>query len=314
MYNSGLNPDLVKTGLDEVFFGGFDNESIPGYAHADNGVLFKQGSATNSAVISNVMGWPGEFTKHSEEEEIELATIRSDHKATNLVENWKRSFKIPVEFFEDEEWGAVNASIRQLGIRARTTQDKNALGSGYSDGFTSFTVNSGTALFSNSHTTLAGGTVDNLETGTLSESNLETLVNSLIDQKGQDDSLAGHMPAWLLVPTTLFKEAMEITKSELRSGTANNDLNYYSQVYPGLRVYFSPFLGASFGGADGGSDTAYFVGGSMHAMNRDVRVGMDTDMVDSAYDDRDRYTYKARFREVVHASSFEGLVASDGTV
>jgi len=106
MFNSGLNADLVKTGLDKVFFGGFDGDQIPGYARASNGLLFNQGSVSNSAVISNVMGMPGNFTVHAEEEEVEMATIRSDNKATNSVVNYKRGFPIPVEFFEDEEHGA----------------------------------------------------------------------------------------------------------------------------------------------------------------------------------------------------------------
>mgnify|MGYP001564384386 CR=1 FL=1 len=189
------------------------------------------------------------------------------------------------------------------------TRDKNAFNV-YNLGFTTQQTNDAVALFSNSHTTLNGTTVDNLETGTLTDANFEALMNSLREQKGQDGVVLGYEPVLLLTPTALHKEAQIITKSTLRSGTANNDLNYYSQIYPGLRVYFSPFLGAN----EGGSDTAYFVGGRSHGMYRWAREGVQTDLIDYKLQRNNNYIYKSFFREVVGPISYEGLVASDGSV
>lgn len=59
----------------------------------------------------------------------------------------------------------------------------------------------------------------------------------------------------LLVPIALQKTATEITKSSLRSGTANNDVNYFANGT--VDVISSVHLGA----AAGGSDTAWFVVG-----------------------------------------------------
>lgn len=59
----------------------------------------------------------------------------------------------------------------------------------------------------------------------------------------------------LLVPTALEKTAREITGSVLRSGTANNDINYFANG--SVDVISSVHLGA----AAGGSDTAWFVVG-----------------------------------------------------
>ena len=307
--NGGLNPDLIKTGLDEVFFGGYDVEKHAAYAHASDGLVFMQGTASNSAVISNVMSMPGLFTDVNEEEEADNASIRSDHKATNNVKNFKRNIPISKEFFDDEEHNAVNEQIMRLGQRARTSQDDNALDL-YRDGFATATVNSGTVIFSDSHTALAGDTVDNLETGTLTHANLVTMQNSLAEQKAQDGELGGHLPAFLLVPTALLDEAVEVTKSVLKSGTGDNELNYFSEVFPGLQLRWSPLLGATYGG----SDTAYFMGSKMHSMKRYVREGLYTNLTDWTYDRLDRYIYKAGFREVVFAKSYEGLIGSDGSV
>jgi len=110
--------------------------------------------------------------------------------------------------------------MRDFGLKARLTQDKNAINS-YANGFSTTNTNAGVTLFNNSHTNLNGDTVDNNIDVALTEANLETGVVTLQEQKAQDGTLAGHDPAFLLVPTALFKEAMEITKSDLRSGTAD---------------------------------------------------------------------------------------------
>lgn len=56
----------------------------------------------------------------------------------------------------------------------------------------------------------------------------------------------------LVVPKALEKTAVEITKSTKRSGTSDNDLNYFEGT---TDVISSTYIGA----ANGGSDTAWFV-------------------------------------------------------
>jgi len=157
---------------------------------------------------------------------------------------------------------------------------------------------------------MSGGAEDNLETGVLSEANLEVAIRSLTSQLAQDGSLGGHQPAILLVPTALFKTAMEITKSVYRSGTANNDMNYYSEIYPGLVVKTSEYLSA----AQGGSDTAWYLLSRDHGMTRWVRQGLETVLVEPQYSPNGQYVYRCEYREVVGPVTWEGLVASNGTV
>lgn len=310
--NTGLNPNLVKTGLDKVVFDAFDGDRAPNKAHADNPLLFNQERATNAAVIDEITMGVGEFETHIEEEALKEATVISDDKVTHSVTNWKKSLPIPVEYFEDAMFSHVQRTMADFGMKARLTQDKNAINT-YANGLAgTTTTNNGTALFSNTQDTINGDTIDNLETGALSEANLETMVVSLQEQKAQDGTLGGHEPAFLLVPTQLYKEALEITKSELRSGSADNDLNYFSARYPGLQVLWSPFMGATFGG----NDAYHILGSTRHNMNRAVRVPFSpatTKLIDYANDNQDRYIYKARFREIVYVSTYQGLVGSNGT-
>lgn len=203
----------------------------------------------------------------------------------------------------------VRNVIRQMGRNAGLTRDLEGFKI-YNLGFTTETSNDAVAIFSNSHSTLKGDTVDNLETGTLTPTNFETLYVSLRQQKTQDGTLGSHDPAALLVPPILFPDAVEITKSELKSGTAQNEVNWISTIYPNLRVMNTPFVSAAYGG----SNTAWFMNGRNHGFTRWVRQAMTTDLVSYEFQRNNNYIYKAEYREAYAAPTFEGSAASNGTV
>lgn len=307
--NSGLSPNAVKTALDMVFQSEYDYPQLPGIATAENPLCFQQSSTDRGAVITELFQGPGYWQQRAELADVFSATSRIGNQKTNTVLNFASSVDIAKTYFDDDKalHDTVELMIRGMARNARLSRDKHAFNQ-YNLGFTTVTTPDGVALFSNSHVALNGATIDNLETGAFSESNLETMFNSLIAQKTQDGTLGGHEPAALLVPTALFKDAQEATKSELRSGTANNDMNYYSQIYPGLQVYHSPFLSL----AEGGSNVAYFLLSRNHAMFRWVRQGVTTDLVDYKFQRNNNYIYKGEYREVVSPISFEGMVGSTG--
>lgn len=308
--NTALN--VVQTAIDKVFYAEFDYDAEPGLATARTDSVFKQETIDRAALITQEYKGPGYFSERGDEEEIEGATVESSNQKTHSVLNYDKGIYIPKTFFDDELHMLVRNTVQKFARNARLSQDRNAFKTIFNLGFTTTTTSDGVALFSNSHTALNGDTVDNLETGTLTEANLDTLVQKLLTQVTQDGTIGGHVPAVLLVPPALFKTAQEITKSELRSGTANNDLNYYSQIYPGLQVYQSPFLSA----AQGGSDTAYFLLSRNHSVMRIVREGINTNLLGEEFDPAKarRYYYSAGYREVVSPISWEGIVASNGTV
>lgn len=307
MYNSNLAPDVVKTALDLVFDSEYGLEQLPGYATAEDPSVFKQSTTDRQAVITEQFMGPGYFDSRSEVGDVPSKTARVGNQKTFSVLNWAQSIDISKNLMDDDQHDTINMLVRKMARNARLTRDKNAF-SVLNLGFTTQTTNDGVAIFSNSHVTLGGDTVDNLETGALSESTLYNSFLSLINQKTQDGTLGGHQPAVLLVPPALFKTAQEITKSVLRAGTGNNDLNYYSELYPGLQVKQSPFLSAAFGG----SDTAYFLLSKDHSLTRWVRQGLVTDIVPYQYQRNNNYIYKAEYREVVGCISFEGIVGSTG--
>jgi len=305
--NSSLASNAVKTALDLVFMAEFNGQSAPGHATAEDASVFNQDSIDRAAVITEQFQGPGYFDERSELGDVASATLRVGNSKTFTVTNWAKSVDISKNFFDDDQHSVVEKMIKSMSRNGRLTRDKNAFNI-YNLAFTTALANDGVAIVSDSHITLDGTTVDNKLTGVLNDANLNTAFVQLQTQKTQDGTLGGHIPYCLLVPPVLFKTAQEITKSELRSGTSNNDLNYYSQLYPGLMVKTSPFLDATFGG----SNTAWFLLSKDHSMTRWVREAINTDMVDYKFQRNNNYIYKAEYREVTGCVSFEGLVGSTG--
>jgi len=312
MLNSGLSPSTVKTAIDEVVKSRFEREAEPGEVLATDGLFFRQQSTSKQAEIVEEYLPPTEFGVHAEAEEVEEATIATGNQKTFTVINYKKSLPIPIEYFEDEMHGVVQHTFSEMGRKARNTRDHAAFNASYGNAF-SVTTPDGAALVSATHTTMSGDTVDNLETGVLNATNLETLVKNLALQKDQSGEFGGHVIKGLLVPRILHPDAVEIAESELQTGTANNNLNYFSKIYPGMVVGSSGFLDSTYNSLNSNADTSYFGVSQDHLVTRWDRLGFTTSIVGHEYDSQDRMMYKARFRQVVGPRGFEGLAGSNGT-
>lgn len=309
-FSTGLNPDVVRTLLDDVFNPTFSGNKNPNLATAESDLVFKQDTADSSAVVMDLFKGVGAWeNRPDEEQDLPTGTPRIGNTKIFTVAEWDKSVDIPKIFFDDQKHGSYQKMVSNFALRARTTRDRNAFAI-FRNGFTTaFTTSDGVALFSDSHVNMNGDTVDNKLTAALSESSLNDAIVAMSEMKSQDGEIDGYMPRTLLVPMKLFKTACEIVESELRSGTADNDANVYSSKY-NLFIKTTPYLGA----AAGGSDTAWFLIGEDSSITRWVRQGIEIDMVDYRTQRNNVYIYKGSYREVVGAMSYEGVIGSDGTV
>lgn len=305
--NSALNPNIVKTALDKVFFPVFDGDMHPGLVNAESSSVFNQETTDRSAEIAEIFKGAGLWGERAEEQDVPQSTFQVGNTKTFTVTNFAQSLDISKNLFDDDQHNVINKMVVDMARKGRMTRDKNAFAV-YRNAFTTATTADGAALVSDSHTTLGGFTVDNKLTAALSESSLNDAIISMIEQKSQDGVISGSVPKVLLVPPALFKLACEITESEARSGTGNNDMNVYSTKY-NIQVAMSPWLGA----AAGGSDTAWFLLGDNHTITRWVRQDIKTDIVDYKYQRNNNYIYKGEYREVVGAMDYVGVVGSDGS-
>ena len=309
--DSGPNLILVKTALDKLVADERKKEAVAGKALATDPVIFTQETADNAAKVASVEGGGGYFQKTTQDiDPTKDANVSAASPKTVLIANFKQNLPISYTFMEDQQQSAVAKAVRQRYQAWVSSQQRNAFYV-YANGFTGSTTNSTTIdnvpLFSNSHLNQNGDTVDNYETGVMSDTNLNILVVSLRGQIDQGGTKIGFEPDFLLASNTGDHDARATAKSVLRAGTGNNDLNYYSEMYPGMQVKFNQHL-------DDVSTTAYFIGTSGHDVCRYERKAFFTQLVDWATDDNDLYKYKMRAREEADALSYVGVAGSDGTV
>lgn len=306
--------DLVRTSLDDVAWEAFDLERQPSEVFATDPLFWEQKETDKQAFIDFEVAGPGQFEQVVEDEDYPEATIRTDNRTAHVINNYKKTIALTEEFIEDDQWDVVQNEVAMAAHRARTTRDAFAIRETYGDAFSGATTNNSTALVSNSHTNLNGDTVDNLETGVLNADNLETVIVSLRLQKAQDGSLGSYYWDGLLVPVNLAEEAHTVAKSELKAGTGNNDDNYFSTVYPGMRIGVSAWLDSTYNSLNTNANTSYFAVSRHRAVRRIVRLGFTTNFVDPRFDSRGRGFYRMRFREEAHPVSYNGVVGSNGTV
>ena len=304
--NSAPSLILVKTALDKLLDEATIEMAVVGKATAKDEMVFTQDTATNAAVVSSVIGGGGYFQSTTDDVALtNEANVAAAAAKTSLVVQFKKNLPISRTFMADQQLSAVSKAVRQQALTWGASQDRNAF-SVYALGFTTQQTIDNTTLFSNTHTNENGDTVDNLETGALTDPNLNIVVNSLRTQLSQTGVILGYEPKWLLTPSILHQTGMTVAKSVLRATTGNNDLNYFSEMYPGMKVVYSPFLDAT-------STTAYFLGSQTHGVSRFEREAFFTDLVDWKFSANDQYVYKMRAREVVDSIEYSGLVGSTGT-
>ncbi len=281
--DSGPGLILVKTALDKLIDDMQQQAASVGKALPTDPIIFTQDTATNAAVVASVEGGGGYFEQTTQDvSSTEDANISAAAPKTTLVIQFKQNLPISRTFMEDQQLSAVSKAVRQRYQAWQASQQRNAFYV-YANGFSGST------------------------TGVMSDANLNVLVVSLRGQVSQGGVKVGYEPDFLLASSLGDHDARIVAKSVLRSGTGNNDLNYYSEMYPGMQVKFNQFL-------DDVSTTAYFIGTRGHDVMRYEREAFFTDLVNWTTDENDLYKYKMRAREVVDALSYVGVAGSDGTV
>lgn len=300
---------LVSTVLDEIRDQAMMQNARKGKVEATDAQVFTQRSEPGKgAVHTTVLGGGGYFEKVSSTDVPvrKDASITAPAYRTTVIAEFSKNLTIPRTFMYNQQQSAVSKAVAQQTKTWVASRDRNAAYA-YAYGFTVNTTIDNVNLFSNSHVNQAGDTVDNYETGALSDSNLNVVVNSLRQQLAQTGVKLGYEPDFLFVPAILHETGAAITKSVLRAGGAQNDLNYWSDLYPEMKCVYSPFL-------DDVSTTAYFVGSQGHGVERMENETFFTDLVDWKTHPQDLYTYKMRAQEEVDTIEYSGVVGSDGTV
>ena len=313
-FTANLSPDAVQTAIDAVMWEEYDRERQPSYLSANDGTFFKTSGIDTYKFIYDEDSNVGIFEETGEQTEIVRTDTKIGNQTTATVVKYMKSIPISWEAFKADQVGKRARIGAQIGDRARLTQDFKAVLNTYGDAFDGSvsTTPDGDAAASNSHTTLTGVNVDNLETGALAPDALWTNVTSLANQKAQDGDAGSYVFEALVVPFTLYKTAKEVMNSSLVPNSAENNLNIFDTDYGTVAIKASIYLGSTYN-SNTNANTSYHLLSRNHQVTRKVFAGLDTDLIEPKYSDNDTWEHRARFAEVSFWGSWNGYVGSNGS-
>ena len=185
-----------------------------------------------------------ENSERSFEEEVKLsgfaaAPVKNEGQAIaydNGQEAWTArythetiayGFSITEEAMEDNLYDSLSARYTKALARsmAYTKQIKAAYP--LNNGFSSYNSGDGVTLFSTAHPLVSGGTNSNRPStnADLNETSLEAAVIQIAAWTDERGLLIAARPSKLIVPPSLMFVATRLLETELRTGTADNDIN-----------------------------------------------------------------------------------------
>lgn len=315
-HTGGLSPDAVQTEIDAIIFETeAERSNQPSYVGATSGTFFQQGTTDLRKFIWDEDSAVPNLDESGEQELVR--TVDTFIGNTKEVELTKNINDLPVSW-EAFKVGGIGAQKRsklgkQIADAVVRTRDEKALVRTYGDAFNGnyYTTPDGDALASNSHTTLRGDNVDNLETGALSPDTLWASFVSMQTQLGQHGSVNGYLVSGVLTCATQYKKLKEIMNSEAIADSAENNLNIFETDYGRVSIGQSPYLNSS---ADAGTykATAVHLVSAQHSMMRKVFAGLETTLIAPEYTTTHSYVYRYLFDEVAFPGTWAGYVGLAG--
>lgn len=307
MFTEGANFAIVQTELDSVFYQNFEySVPFPSNMTAQTGEIFKPRQTEHAAYIEEIFKGVGLFSVIGETQQVPAGTPHVANKLTTYIKDFAESIELSKNLFDDNMHGVWSKAVQDFATKAKVTQDDNAMAL-FRGAFSTTLTADGVSFINASHPLIGGGTQSNLVTGAFSDSTLYDGIVSLRQQKDQAGVIMGCVPSYLIVPTQLWKKAVQVTESALVADTANNNINVYRSAM-GITIYTSPYLDA----VAGGSNTYWFLLARQHGITRLIRQGIQTALRDWTYSDNRTYLYQANFREAVYVADYVGAVGSTG--
>ena len=229
----------------------------------------------------------------------ESFTARYNHETVAM------GFSITEEAMEDNLYDSLSARYTKALARAMAYTKQVKAASLLNTGFTTFQSGDGVTLFNASHPTVGGGVNANVPSvaADLNETSLEQAVIDIAAFTDERGLLIAARPRKLIVPPALMFVATRLLQTELRVGTADNDINAIrnnGSIPEGFRV--NHYL----------TDTdAWFLTTDVpNGMKHFVRTAMATSM-DGDFD-TGNVRYKARERYSFGVSDPLGMYGSAG--
>jgi hypothetical protein len=232
----------------------------------------------------------------------EVFTARYTHETIAL------GFSLTEEAIEDNLYDSLSARYTKALARAMSYTKQTKAAAVLNNGFSaSYSGGDGVALFSTSHPIVSGGVNSNTPStqADLNETSLEAAVIQIAAWTDERGLLIAAKPRKLIVPPSLMFVATRLLETELRVGTADNDINALKNngsIPEGYTV--NHFLTDT----NGWFLTTDVPNGMKHFVRTPMATGMDGDF------DTGNVRYKARERYSFGWSDPLGMFGSSGSV
>ena len=213
---------------------------------------------------------------------------------------YAKGFQASEEATADDIDGIINQAAPALGRAAQTSIETLAWNV-FNNGFSTEQSPDGVSIFNNAHPLVGGGAFNNLISGDLANSTLEAAVtqfDTMTDERGLPVELS---PTMLVYPSQLRFQASVVLQSQLRPGTANNDINAVNNL--GLVQVMSKYLT---------DDDNWFVG-APPSMSKLLFYWREEPRTDHVLDfDTGNSKSKMTYRASVGAADWRGWVGGQG--
>lgn len=164
---------------------------------------------------------------------IPYGDFSGQYRVSYTHKEWVKGIKVERKLVDDDLYSVINRRPQSLALVARRTREKHAANI-FNNAFntTIFSGGDTLALCSNSHTRVGTSTTqDNLGTSALSATALSAARLAMRAFMDETDNLINAMGDTLLVPPELEQTAWEITNSDKKVQTADNDANFWKGRY-----------------------------------------------------------------------------------
>jgi len=287
--------DLLEPGLRQIFDDKYEEmkEVFSSIFHVDSSThdVERDSAITGFSLLEETT----EGGAIQYEDPVQMYDVSYVHK------KYTKGFKVSEELMEDDRYSVIKKKPAALARACRRTAE-NIAATVFNNAFSSGTGGDAKYLASVSHPRADGGTAQSNASGsgiTLTEANLNTALLAMRGQLDDKGMKIGMKADTIIVPPALEKTANILLNSTLRSGTADNDANYFKGL---LKVISWDWLSSS---------TAWFLlDSSQHELNWFWRIKPEFKQ-DNSFD-TGMALFKARMRNSVGWSDWRGVWGSKG--
>jgi phage major head subunit gpT-like protein len=234
--NEAQMSSAVEPGLKKVFAGNLNQDPDMSLIGVLYDTMTSDMANEDFLEIEDIGNVP-EFTG-----DLHYTEFKQGRSKTVTPTEYALGLKVQRKYFDDDLYGVVESMVAQMGQVCRYLMEEqaaspfvNAFGTGV------FTTFDSAALCSDSHSYASTSTTqDNAGSAAFAYAALDATLSLMRRYKNSQDRLILRgKPDTLLGPVELETPFTEVIQSELKAGSANNDINVFNRKF---KIITTPFL------------------------------------------------------------------------